>query len=140
MKKILYYLCFAVILSCIATITASCSEKSRAINDLEELADDVQQNGNSYGISEWQDVFRQYQSINEVIDKHNGDYSQKQRSRINHARATIKQAAWDALSNTLDLFPGVKEKLLDWYNSLFDNFKKETGEFESVDTTEPTEN
>ena len=140
MKKILYYLCFAVILSCIAIITVSCSEKSRAIKDLEELADDVQQNGNTYGISEWQDVFHQYQTINEVIDKHKGEYSQKQRGRINHARATIKAAAKDAILNTLDLIPGLKEKLLDWYNSLFDSFKEETDASDFMDVSEPTEN
>lgn len=139
MKKSFFYLCFAVLMVCVAMVATSCSEKTKAINQLEELADDVQRNGNTYGISEWQDVFRQYQSINEVIDKHNGDYSQKQRSRINHARATIKHAAWDALSNMLDLFPGVKKKLLDWYNSLFDNFKEETDVSESMNASEPTE-
>lgn len=121
MKRTLFYLCFAVVLGCMATLTTSCSEKSRALNDLEELAEDVQKNGNTYSVSEWQDVFSQYQAINSVIDANYGDYTQKQRNRINHARATIKQAAKDAIYEKLDLFPGLKKKLIDWYNSIFEN-------------------
>ena len=136
MKKVQFYLCLAAFLVCIATLATSCSEKARAINRLEELADDVQRNGNTYGVSEWQDVFRQYQSINEVIDKHKSKYSQKQRSRINQARSAIKHAAMDAFSNTLDLVPGLKKTLLDWYNSLFENLSGETDEEETIDSSE----
>ena len=121
MKKTLFYLCFAVVLGCLATLTTSCSEKTRALNNLEDLAEDVQKNGNTYSITEWMDIFHQYQSITAVIDKHYGDYSQKQRNRINHAKSTIKQAAWDKINSSLDLFPGVKQTLIDWYNKLFED-------------------
>ena len=108
MKKLIYYLNLVTLLCCVMVLCISCSEKTRAISDLEELAEDVQKNGNSYGISEWNDVFQQYQEITGIIDKHRGDYSQRQRSRINHAKSTIKQAAWDALNNSLDKF-GLKK-------------------------------
>lgn len=120
MKKTVYYLCIAALLSCIVVLNTSCSEKTQAISDLEELAEDVQENGNTYGISEWKDVFQQYQEITKIIDKHRGDYSQKQRNRINHAKSTIKQAAWDSLNNSLDIF-GLKKFLQDLYNSYFPN-------------------
>ena len=129
MKKTIYFLCLVSVLSCLVVLNTSCSEKSQAIKDLEELAEDVQINGNTYGITEWNDVFQQYQTINKVIDKHRGDYSQKQRNRINHARSAIKQAAWDALNNSLDIF-GLKKTLQDWYNSLFNNFDKGQNEIE----------
>lgn len=121
MKKVVYYLCFAVVLGCVAMLTTSCSEKAKALNNLEELAEDVEKNGQSYGLTEWQDVFRQYQSINAVIDQHYGEYSQKQRNRINHAKSTIKQAAWDKINSSLDLFPGLKQTLIDWYNSILED-------------------
>lgn len=121
MKKTIFYVCFAIVLGCITMLTTSCSEKSRALNNLEDLAEDVQINGKTYGITEWQDVFHQYQSINAVIDQHYGEYSQKQRNRINHAKSTIKQAALDKINNSLDLFPGLKQTLIDWYNSFFES-------------------
>lgn len=120
MKKFLNYLLIVAVLGCITVANTSCSEKTKALNNLENLAEDVQKNGNTYGISEWQDVFHQYQSITAVIDKHYGEYSQKQRNRINHAKSTIKQAAWDKINNSLDLFPGLKQTLIDWYNKLFE--------------------
>lgn len=119
MKRVVYYLCFAVILSCVVMLNTSCSEKAKAINNLENLAEEVQEHGDSYGFSEWQDVFKQYQSINVTIDRHYGEYSQKQHNRINRAKSAIKSAAWDALQNKLDLFPSVKKLLLEWYQSLF---------------------
>ena len=134
MKRTIYFVCFAVIIGSLAVLTTSCSEKNKAIRQLEELAEDVQENGNSYGFSEWQDVFKQYQSINAIIDKHNGEYTQKQRSRINHARATIKQAAKDAISNTLDLIPGLKETLLDLYNALFENITEKAKSSDSIES------
>ena len=119
MKRTIFYICLAVVLGSVAMLTTSCSEKARALNNLEDLAEDVQKNGDSYTISEWLDIFRQYQSITGVIDQHYGDYSQKQRNRINHAKSTIKQAAWDKINNSLDLFPGLKQTLMDLYNKLF---------------------
>lgn len=119
MKRTIFYVCLAVVMGCVTMLTTSCSEKAKALNNLEELAEDVEKNGQSYGLTEWQDVFRQYQSITAIIDKHYGEYSQKQRNRINHAKSTIKQAAWDKINNSLDLFPGLKQTLVDWYNSIF---------------------
>ena len=133
MKRTLFYLCFAVALGCITLLTTSCSEKTKALNNLEDLAEDVQKNGNTYTISEWLDIFHQYQSITAVIDQHYGDYSQKQRNRINHAKSTIKQAARDKINNSLDLFPGLKQTLIDWYNKLFEGL---TGSGESAPAEE----
>lgn len=133
MKRTIFYLCFAVVLGCITMLTTSCSEKARALNNLEDLAEDVQKNGNSYGISEWLDIFQQYQSITAVIDKHYGDYSQRQRNRINHAKSTIKQAAWDKINSSFDLVPGLKQTLIEWYNKLFDGL---TGGGESAPSEE----
>ncbi len=132
MKRTLFYFCFAVVLGCVATLTTSCSEKSRALSNLEDLAEDVEENGNSYGFAEWKDVFQQYQSITAITDKHYGDYSQKQRNRIMHAKSTIKQAAWDKINNSLDVF-GLKQPLINWYNSLFED---STGEQETEKNTE----
>ncbi len=119
MKRKIFYVCLAVVLGCVTMLSTSCSEKATALHNLEELAEDVEKNGQSYGLTEWQDVFRQYQSITAIIDKHYGEYSQKQRNRINHAKSTIKQAAWDKINNSLDLFPGLKQTLIDWYNKFF---------------------
>lgn len=132
MKKTTILLLLAVIIiGGIVLVSTVCSEKAKAINQLETLAKDVQKNGNTYGISEWKDVFHQYQSINDVIDKHYGEYSQKQRNRINHAKSTIKQAAWDSLTSKFELIPEpIKRPILDWYNSLFGN---------SAETTDVTE-
>lgn len=118
MRKSIFYVCLAVVLGSFVLLTTSCSKKTRAIKDLEALAEDVQRNGNTYGFSEWKDVFQQYQSITAVTDKYSNEYSQKQRTRIMHAKATIKQAAWDKLNDSLDVF-GLKQPLMDWYNSLF---------------------
>ena len=119
MKKVVYYLCFAVILGCVAMLNTSCTEKAKAINNLENLAVEVEKHGDTYGFTEWQDVFKQYQAINVVIDRHYGEYSQKQHNRINRAKSTIKSAAWDALQNKLDMFPALKQLLWDWYYSIF---------------------
>ena len=122
MKKATILLVLAVIIiGGIVIVSTVCSEKSKAINQLEALAKEVQKNGSTYGISEWKDVYRQYQSINDVIDKHYGEYSQKQHNRINHAKSTIKQAAWDYLTSKFELIPeSIREPLEDWYNSLFE--------------------
>ena len=76
MKRKIFYVCLAVVLGCITMLSTSCSEKATALHNLEELAEDVEKNGQSYGLTEWQDVFRQYQSITAIIDKHYGEYSQ----------------------------------------------------------------
>ena len=86
---------------------------------LEELAEEVQENGNSYGVSEWKEVFNQYQVINAVIDRNYSEYTQKQRNRIMTARAEIKRAAWDAIQYNLDMFPGLKEKIMSLFQSVF---------------------
>ena len=129
MKKSIYYLCLVALMGCIVFLNTSCSEKTQAISDLEELAEDVKENGNTYGISEWKDVFQQYQEITKIIDKHHGDYSQKQRNRINHVKSTIRQAAWDALNSSLDMF-GLKKVLQDWCNSYFPNNNENQDETE----------
>lgn len=118
MKKSFRLLAILPVLCVCTLVMTSCSEKVQAIHDLEQLAKDVQENGNNYGFSEWKDVFQQYQSITAVTDKYSNEYSQKQRTRIMHAKATIKQAAWDKLNDSLDVF-GLKQPLMDWYNSLF---------------------
>ena len=52
---------------------------------------------------------------------------------INRLRQlTIKQAAWDKINNSLDVF-GLKQPLINWYNSLFED---STGEQETEKNTE----
>lgn len=127
MKKTLFYLCFAVVLGCVTMLTTSCSEKAKALNNLEDLAKDVQKNGDSYGVSEWMDIFNQYQAITAVIEKHSAEYSQNQRNRINKAKSNIKQAAWHAAKTKWDAFPEfIKKPVFELYHSLFDEAQEET--------------
>lgn len=128
MKRTLFYLCLAVVLGCVTMLTTSCSEKAKALNNLEDLAKDVQKNGDSYGFSEWMDVLNQYQTITVVIDKHNTEYSQNQHNRINKAKATIKRSAWTSFEHKLDLFPSVKKTLMDLYFSIFGSSEEEPAE------------
>ncbi len=119
MKKVLRLLTIlSVMFFCTFGMT-SCSEKLRALHDLEELAEEVQEHGNSYGISEWREVFHQYQAINAVIDRHYTDYNQKQRNRIMAARSDIKRAAWDSIQSGMELFPGLKEGIMNLFQSVF---------------------
>lgn len=121
MKRTLFYLCLAVLLGCVTMLTTSCSEKAKALNNLEDLAKDVQKNGDMYGISEWMDIFNQYQTIISVIEKHNTEYSQSQRNRINKAKSNIKQAAWHAAKTKWDVFPEfIKKPVMELYHTLFD--------------------
>lgn len=127
MKRTLFYLCLAVVLGCVTMLTTSCSEKAKALNNLEDLAKDVQKNGDSYGISEWKDVFNQYQSITQVIERHHSEYSQKQHSRINKAKSEIKQAAWHAAKTKWEVFPEfIKKPVMELYHTLFGDAQEES--------------
>lgn len=120
MKKTLFYVCMVAVLGCFAVMTTSCSEKMRALNRLEDLADEVEENGDNYGIGEWQDVFKQYQAISTVIDEHYADYTQKQHARINRAKSTIKTKAWASMKQKFNLLPEtIKAPIVEWLQSLF---------------------
>lgn len=119
MKKSIKLLLIAAVMGCFALVCTSCSEKAKAVSNLEDLAKDVQKNGDSYGFSEWMDVFNQYQTITAVVDKHYAEYSQSQHNRINKAKAAIKHSAWTSFEHKLDLFPSVKKSLMDLYFSIF---------------------
>ena len=105
---------------CVLTLgLTSCTEKAKALRQLEQLAEEVEENGDNYTIGEWQEVFHQYQVINSVIEKHYFDYSQRERNRILEARSEIKQKAMNSMMNKLDMFPALKQGILNIFNSLF---------------------
>lgn len=123
MKKAFRLLAILSVLCAFTVGMTSCSEKSRALRNLEQLAEEVQENGDHYTIGEWKEVLHQYQAINAVIDNHYADYTQKQRNRIMSARSDIKQAAIDSFVQKLDLLPdGIKQTLMNWFNTIFGSF------------------
>ena len=98
----------------------SCTEKARALRDLEQLAKEVREHGSNYDVLTWKDVYVQYRCVNEEIDRHYADYSQRDRNRILRARSDIKQAAKDSLIDKIESFPYLKELLFMFISSVRD--------------------
>ncbi len=119
MKNVIRFMAFVSVICVLTLGLTSCSEKAKALRQLEQLAEEVEENGDNYTIGEWQDVFHQYQVINSVIEKHYFDYSQRERNRILEARSEIKQKAMNSMMNKLDMFPALKQGILNIFNSLF---------------------
>ena len=108
MKNVIRFMAFVSVICVLTLGLTSCSEKAKALRQLEQLAEEVEENGDNYTIGEWQEVFHQYQVINSVIEKHYFDYSQRERNRILEARSEIKQKAMNSMMNKLDMFPALK--------------------------------
>ena len=119
MKNVIRFMAFVSVICVLTLGLTSCSEKAKALRQLEQLAEEVEENGDNYTIGEWQAVFHQYQVINSVIEKHYFDYSQRERNRILEARSDIKQKAMNSMMNKLDMFPALKQGILNIFNSLF---------------------
>ena len=119
MKNVIRFMAFVSVICVLTLGLTSCSEKAKALRQLEQLAEEVEENGDNYTIGEWQEVFHQYQVINSVIEKHYFDYSQRERNRILEARSEIKQKAMNSMMNKLDMFPALKQEILNIFNSLF---------------------
>lgn len=119
MKNVIRFMAFVSVICVLTLGLTSCTEKAKALRQLEQLAEEVEENGDNYTIGEWQEVFHQYQVINSVIEKHYFDYSQRERNRILEARSEIKQKAMNSMMNKLDMFPALKQGILNIFNSLF---------------------
>ena len=126
MKNVIRFMAFVSVICVLTLGLTSCSEKAKALRQLEQLAEEVEENGDNYTIGEWQEVFHQYQVINSVIEKHYFDYSQRERNRILEARSEIKQKAMNSMMNKLDMFPALKQGILNIFNSLFGGTETET--------------
>ncbi len=126
MKNVIRFMAFVSVICVLTLGLTSCSEKAKALRQLEQLAEEVEENGDNYTIGEWQEVFHQYQVINSVIEKHYFDYSQRERNRILEARSEIKQKAMNSMMNKLDMFPALKQGILNIFNSLFGATETET--------------
>ena len=126
MKNVIRFMAFVSVICVLTLGLTSCSEKAKALRQLEQLAEEVEENGDNYTIGEWQEVFHQYQVINSVIEKHYFDYSQRERNRILEARSDIKQKAMNSMMNKLDMFPALKQGILNIFNSLFGGTETET--------------
>ena len=126
MKNVIRFMAFVSVICVLTLGLTSCSEKAKALRQLEQLAEEVEENGDNYTIGEWQEVFHQYQVINSVIEKHYFDYSQRERNRILEARSEIKQKAMNSMMNKLDMFPALKQGILNIFNSLFGTTETET--------------
>lgn len=126
MKNVIRFMAFVSVICVLTLGLTSCSEKAKALRQLEQLAEEVEENGDNYTIGEWQEVFHQYQVINSVIEKHYFDYSQRERNRILEARSDIKQKAMNSMMNKLDMFPALKQGILNIFNSLFGATETET--------------
>lgn len=126
MKNVIRFMAFVSVICVLTLGLTSCSEKAKALRQLEQLAEEVEENGDNYTIGEWQEVFHQYQVINSVIEKHYFDYSQRERNRILEARSDIKQKAMNSMMNKLDMFPALKQGILNIFNSLFGTTETET--------------
>lgn len=126
MKNVIRFMAFVSVICVLTLGLTSCSEKAKALRQLEQLAEEVEENGDNYTIGEWQEVFQQYQVINSVIEKHYFDYSQRERNRILEARSDIKQKAMNSMMNKLDMFPALKQGILNIFNSLFGATETET--------------
>lgn len=120
MKGIFRFVAFMSVICVLTLGFTSCSEKTKALRNLEQLAHEVEENGDNYTIGEWQEVFHQYQVINSVIEKNYFDYSQRERNRILEARSEIKQKAISSMMEKLDMFPALKQGILNIFNSLFE--------------------
>lgn len=119
MKNVIRFMAFVSVICVLTLGLTSCTEKAKALRQLEQLSEEVEENGDNYTIGEWQEVFHQYQVINSVIEKHYFDYSQRERNRILEARSEIKQKAMNSMMNKLDMFPALKQGILNIFNSLF---------------------
>lgn len=133
MKQFLHGLAFVAVLLVFVFGTTSCSEKKSALRDLERLASYVEKNGDSFGVSEWMDVFTQYREIDSIITKHKMDYSYRQKARINEAKMTIRKEAKKGIMNTLNFFPGVKKTLQETFDGIFGG---ESNNEENIDDDE----
>lgn len=115
--KNLYVLFMMLFLGVCTLGMTSCTEKARALRDLEQLAKEVREHGANYDVLTWKDVYVQYSSINEEIDRHYEEYSQRDRNRILRARSDIKQMAKDSLIDKIESFPFLKELLFMFFSS-----------------------
>lgn len=121
MKKQFYFCAVVLALVSIALSFTSCG-KMKPVRELEELVEVIREDGNTYGLSEWKNAIEQYNAINEEITRHYSDYSVKQKARINKARSEFKSLAKDAALNSLDIIPGLKDKVMEMLQSVFDKF------------------
>ena len=107
-NKLIRILTITYVIVCALGLTA-CTEKTKALRDLEKLAKEVRKHGEDYDIFTWKDVYVQYRSINIIIDSHYAEYSQRNRNRILKARSDIKNTAIDTLMDKVESIPFVKE-------------------------------
>lgn len=117
-SKISIIIC-TLMLAILPMVLTSCSKKKQAIRHLEELAADVKENGDVYGLSEWVSVYEQYSALTAEVDKYRAEYSVRENRRINLAKSEIREAFYHKITNMTDVF-GIKEKLLELFGSSFD--------------------
>lgn len=116
MKSKISIIIWALVLIMLPMVLTSCTKKKQAIRHLEELAADVKENGDTYGFSEWMNVYEQYNTLTSEIDKYRADYSVRENRRINLAKSEIREAFYHKITNMSDVL-GIKEKLLELYES-----------------------
>ena len=91
---------------------SSCSTKTHAINQLEDLTYDLRDNCSNYSISEWQEAANRYIDIRKKINKHYKASSADQKERIGKLQGeAANYVAKGAKSSLISNIGGIASEL-----------------------------
>ena len=112
MKRILFYSIFALI---VAGGLSSCSTKQGCIRQLENLSEELDQNGQYYTVGDWEVAADKFVKIRKNINKHR--YTQTERRKIGRLEGNCVTAVAKGLKgqakNLGSELRGILESLMD---------------------------
>lgn len=79
----------------------SCSPKQEPINDLENLANRLENSSTTYSEEDWMLVYQDMEDINQRIDRYNSQYTEEELKKINRLKgACLAKIAKKAYNDT----------------------------------------
>ena len=123
MKSIKY----AIIIS-VLVLSVSCSTSQSSLNDLRELTAQVNDEGSTYGIREWQHTIKKYTKVDKKIIKYaaKGKYSDYEMEEIGRLQAgCVKGFAKCVGLNIGSKINGVQSLFKGWMDSFINKEREE---------------
>ena len=94
-----------------ALILNSCGSRRAVIDDLASLAVEIEKNGVSYGMDDWEEVLRKYAKIEKKLD--NYKYTTEEQKEIGELKGTL-------LGNSVKSIIVSSKNKIDYVNSILD--------------------
>ncbi|MBQ5972182.1 MAG: hypothetical protein IJL45_07230 [Prevotella sp.] len=120
MKRLFFYPIFALL---IMVAFSSCSTKQHCIRQLENLSEELDNNGQYYTVGDWEDAAEKLVKIRKNINKHR--YTQTERRKIGRLEgdcvAAVAKGLKGQAKNLGSELKGILESLMDLVKSWKDD-------------------